>query len=650
MKNIRQAGWRAGVACAAVLALTGCSGEESNVAPQPAPLRSEATGVVTDGVQARVQSVAGKGTAGIARATESDGKGAFTLSLTELTGPYLLANTHSPGSNPDLIVLTSVATGPGVVNITPLTTLLTSQLLGLNPGTAYTSFAGTANAMPGRITSAGIQEAQGEVTRLLREVYGVEIGAGLTSFIDTPFSAVAGDPMFDAIQSLNAKLVANGISLGDLASDIAAGVQACAVEQLGVSAGGGQSAFCPLIRSALPNAGDPVVLDYKFRNVRREELLVQVHGPSVVGVTFTTTAGTSSGCSGTACAGVSLGVPAADETRPIVFGAVSLTGGAGSISLNGTLTGAAPFVTLPTLPCADDRFIAIFDDHSALGECASTNDPLQIGGTFGWSAGPGRESFSLGNNSDPQPPFPRVEIGLDVAAATPTVTYVYYSDTDAQTFQVRNRYACQFAACNGVAVGPVTTTTSPGFPIQIFNVTLDNTALTGMEQDGTSTGRSLSLRASFTLLRDPSAVLAYPPLASCVPGADEVSAEGTDAVFNFCIPENDLVNGLVYRTAYDMNGMNGVDTQLVLDSDTYDRIVVDLRGDEVLEVLAILSNSGEQYRCGASCAGVTVSAPDAQGARTVDLADARLNLVLPFPRSGDRILRLTGGGLVVPAP
>jgi hypothetical protein len=651
MNGIRQAGLirRTTMIAAALLALAGCAGEESNVDPQQPTTRSEATGLIVDGIQIQRQTIVGKGAAGLTRASSSSDVGSYALSLTELTAPYLFANSLSPSGNPDLIFMTSVATRAGVVNVTPLTTLLTAQLLGVAPGAAYTSFDASGSSLPGRVTDPAILAAQLEVTALLRDVYGVQVQTGQASFIDTPFSPVAGNAMFDTIQALNTKLAESHISLAKLSSDIAVSARACQTEQVLVSIGGVQGRFCPLAKTALPDEADDSILIYSFRSIRNEELTIRVRMNSILGVMFRTSAGNMSACTGSTCTGIALGVLAADETRTINIAGLALSGAAGAVTLGGNIVGAQPFVSLPTLPCADNRFVVIFDDHHAVGDCVTPNHPLPLEGTFGGPAGPGRDGWNFSNSSDPQPFYPHVEIVLDMSTTVPTVNYVYYSEVDPDTFQTRNMYVCQLAACSGVTVGPRTVNNSAGFPIQVFNITFDNTVLSGMDETGAATGHTLKVQASFTAMRDPSASVAYPSLESCIAPASTIQATGFGpSTFNLCIPENDIDNGILGREAYDMG--DG-DLQLLLRTEMWDQVVLFLHNGVVVEVSAQLSSTGEYFGCKvAGCAGVTVSAPDGQGRRTVGFSNAMLHHVESFPRPGDRTLRLTGAGIVVPPP
>lgn len=650
MKDIQQIRFvRRSVSVAALVLLTGCAGEESSVDDQQPTMRVEATGMVVDGIQMQRHTIVGKGASGLTRTTVTSDSGTFTLSLTELAAPYLFSNSLSLSGNPDLVFMTSVATRAGVVNVTPLTTLLTAQLLGVAPGAAYTSFDASGSALPASVTETAILNAQLEVTSLLRDVYGVQVLSGQASFVDSPFSPVAGNPMFDTIQALDAKLSEMDTTLAKVSSDIAVSVRSCKTEQVLLSVAGVQGKFCPLAKTALPDEVDDTILVYKFVSIRKEELTVRVRVNAILGAAFKTAAGATSSCTGSACGGITLGTPPTDETRAITFAGLTLSGVAGTVTLAGNVVGAQPFVSIPTLPCSDNKYIVIFDDHHAVGDCVTPNHPLPLEGTFGGPSGPGREGWNFANNSDPQEFFPHVEIVLDMTTSTPTVNYVYYSEMDPDTNQVRNMYACQIAACNGITIGPRTVNNSAGFPIQVFNIVFDNTVLGGMNETGVSTGHTLKLQASFTAMRDPSASVAYPSLDPCIAPANTIQATGFGpSTFNLCIPQNDIDNGILGREAYDMGGG---DMQLLLRTEWWDQIVLFLHNGAVVEVQAQLSTTGEYFNCkNSGCAGVSVSAPDGQGRRTVGFSNALLYHVESFPRPGDRTLQLTGAGVVIPPP
>ncbi len=637
---------RASAIVASTLTLAGCGGEESDVPEQPAPVRIEATGTVTDGVQAQSQMIAGKGAAGIPRTARTSASGEYTLSLTDLSGPFLFSNTLSPAGNPDLVVLTTVATRAGVANLTPLTTLLTAQLLGLTPGDAIVSFNDSASVDPARITEASIRAAQTEVTSYLQDAYGIQVKSGTASFIDSAFAPTAGDAMYDTIQALNARLAANGSTLNALAEQVATGARACFTEELSLVVNGRQKKFCPVFKSALPET-DTTILDYVFRNISNESITLRVRGDSVLSGEYTATDGAAFTCDGPACGSISLGATADDETRPISFANAALAGTAGVAQATGTLAGAVPGITLPTLPCVNNRFFVIFEDRSVTGDCVDANDPLNIGGTFGGVVGPGREGYTFANSATTLPEYPRFEIVLDYSTPEPTVASVFYVDNDPDTGGIRNRYVCQTATCNGATVGPITVNTGAGFPIEVVPFTLDGTVLTGLNEDGSATGATVTVRASLVALRDPSQVVMYPHLTDCAPEADAIAARTADAEFNLCVPQNDIDNGFLYRASTDLG--NG-DIQLAMGSDTGDQIIVNLHNDVLVEALVGLASTGEQFRCSTDCVGVTVSAADGAGQRTVSFANSALRRIQSFPLPGDRTLTLSSGGLVIPPP
>jgi hypothetical protein len=189
--------------------------------------------------------------------------------------------------------------------------------------------------------------------------------------------------------------------------------------------------------------------------------------------------------------------------------------------------------------------------------------------------------------------------------------------------------------------------TTAGFPIEVSNITLNNTVLTGLNQDGSVTEMVATVRASFTLLREPSFVLAYPESVDCDSAADTIATRASGADFNLCIPQNDSVNGFFYRSTMDFGSG---DVGLFLSSDAGDSVSVNLHDDALVEVLVSLGSTGEQFRCSTDCSGVSVSAADGTGQRTVSFAGAVLHRVQSFPLPGDRSLVLSSGDLSIPPP
>lgn len=635
---------------AGVLALGACSGEESDPQPQSPALRTEATGIITDGVALRAQSVAGKGAEGLTRTSNSTSSGTYTLTLTELKGPYIFANTLVPGGDPGLIVLTTVSTGAGVTNLTPLTTLLTAQLLGTDPGNAFATFTSSTTVPKEKITDAGIQAAQAELTAFLQDVLGVQVKSGTASFVTSSFNAAPGDAMFDTMLALNAKLAADGTTLKALGSRIATGVQACNAEQVQVTVNGQKKKFCPVNKGAVPEEADPSIVDYVFRSVADEVLAVKARDTTVLTVGFTASNGvTTYSCAGAACTSLTVSAKAGDDTRSIAFTSTPLAGGGGSVLIDGTLVGPPPSITLPTLPCTDNRYFLILSTNTVIADCISPDDPFQIGGTFANASGPGRESVSFANTDDPLPTHPGVSVVIDTSTPEPTVVSVYFKEIDPDTFEIHNRYLCRLAACNGATVGPATTTMAPGVLTEIRTVTFNNTLLTGLDGDGAPTGATGSFRGSFVLLRVPSFGVSYPDLMDCDPLVDTVSVTTYNGgEFNLCMPPNDPnIPFFLYRQTFDLG--NG-EFNIVMSNDFSDQIFVNLQANALSEVRVQISGSGEQFRCTTDCAGVTVSDPDGAGERTISFSNAVLHHIETYPLAGDRTVTLTSGDLVVPPP
>jgi hypothetical protein len=632
---------------AATLVLSGCPGEKSDPQPQSAAPRVESTGVVTDGVNLGQQFIVAKGEKGLARETNTDSQGAFALNMSELSAPYLFSNTVSPGADPSLVALTSVNTRIGPTNVTPLTTLLTAQLFGVTPATVYQTFDTTLDRSG--ISEDAIRIAQADLTAYLQEVVGIQVKSGIGSFIDSSFKTNVGDPMYDTILALNEKIAADGTTLKALGEKVALGAQACLTEKIQVSIGGQQKKFCPIAKSDVPEEADTAILDYKFRDISNALLLVKVRDDTVLSVDFTTAAGVTYSCSGAACAGVSLGAQAADESRPIVFGSLALTGSGGGALLDGTLVGPPPSIELPVLPCTDNRYFVIFSNHSVLGDCIRSNDPFQYGASIG-SAGPhGQVGIRFdGQGSDTG----AIEIKVDRTTHAPI--YVYFSKRNPDT-GVLERFLCQLAACNGVTWGEGRPDNSRGFPVELRTITLDNTLLAGVDDNGNPTGASAVVRLSGLGLFDPNSAdppaPQYPTLADCDPAADTVSVLGPTGEFNICLPQNDAANGAFWRVLYDDGAGN---IQLNFSNLEGDQVVVDLANGALTDAYVFLNSTFEYFNCTADCAGVGVSGPDVNGEYTVSFANTVLHIVNNNPAGppipDNRTLTLTSGDLIMPPP
>jgi hypothetical protein len=622
-------------AIAFVMLLAGCGGEDPPP-PQTRAATPALTGTATYGDTVVASGVTAKGIAGPPRtANNSSGTNQYSVDLSQLSGPYALRATGS-GGNGQLAVLYSVATQAGVANITPLTTLLFAQLMGENPEAAYAAFGASGAEM---VTEAKIQAAQAKVTAYLQDVLGVTVRSGDASFITTTFSATPGDPMFDTIQALHAALTANGTTLAALAAQIATLARLCIEEKLLIEVGEARREFCPATRTANREEDDNSIIDYVFAAPTNERLIVKVRGNEILSGEYVN-AGATYSCSGAACA-ITLGAPASDQSRSLSFSATELTGAGGRALLSGALMGAIPGLELPVLPCSTNKYFVILEDNTVIAQCVDAADPLSIGGTLSQQRGarPPRAVYKFADMSGANPAYPQVELVTD---GNDSVVSVYFFQYDPLTFIPTIRFACQGSECNGITLGPVTVNTDlgPDTPVLVRNVSFANTILSGMTETGAPTHTTAKLKASFTTVYfvDPGASVVFPPLEPCTPDTDTVSIEVLSGPFNFCSPQASRLASVP----------QGTDVKLdMYDSQRFTQIGVVVRGESVVSV-QYNSPVAQAFRCDADCAGVTVSAPDELGRRSVTFAGTVLHEEQSFPLPGPRTATLSGGPIVFP--
>ncbi len=582
---------------------------------------------------------------GPTRAATTDAGGKYTLSMTDLTGPYFFSNNTSTSANPQFAFMTAPATRIGVVNVTPLTTLLTAQLFGQEPASVFVNF-GNNSPLANQISDATVQAAQAEVIRYLQDALGVQVKSGTADFVTATFSASAGDSMFDTIQALNAKLAATNTTLEALSARVALGSRACQTESIQITIDGVKKPFCPVVKGAVPQETDITIIDYQFKNIAEDTLTVRVQGNLVLGASFTTVGGRVFQCADTACGSITLGTPAADLSREIDFASATLAGANGSSSAlaDGKFVGPTPSLTLPLLPCTDNRFYVIFDNHDVVADCViDNNNPTPIPGTFGTGTGPGRESYGFSNSGPSQAPgAPRIRIALDTSTPEPKIVSVFFQDRVPGTSQVRSRFVCQFAACNGVTIGPATPNNTAGFPAETFTLTLNDTVLTGVNEDGSPTQTTVSVRGSFFAIRMLGSVNEYPPLAPCDPSSDALNFKTPDAEFNLCIP---IAQDYVWS-----NDLGDGRTQVNIADDMFMHtmfVIIDNSDNSVQEMYVSLGGSiGESFRCSSDCAGIVVTAPNGAGERTITFTNAVLHKEEDFPLPSDRTITLNSPPLL----
>jgi hypothetical protein len=602
------------------------------------------SGTATYDSRVTVLEVTGKGFTGPSRtASNSSGTNQYNISLLELGAPYAL-RWHGADTNDQFVALYSVSTGPGHANITPLTTLLIAQLLGQNPTDAFLAFGAASGMQASAVTDAKLQEAQAKLIAYLQDVFGMQVRAGLGSFITTPFNTAAGDPIFDTITALNAKLVADGITLATLGERIATLSRLCIEEKIQVTIGSQQNEFCPASKSATPEESDSSILDYVFTSPTNDTLTIKLQNEAVLSGEYVSAAGDIYTCDGAACNGVAFGTPATDLTRSITFTLTQLNGGAGSVVLSGSLMGAIPGVALPILPCDNNRFFVILEDRTVYADCADVNDFFSLGGISNFTEHgevPSRAPYRLSSSGTTYPDRPVVELVMD---ANDSVVSAAFLTFDADGFADKSYY-CERSGCNGIGLGPVTVYTDildPDHPVETRPVTFDNTLLAGLLPDGTPTDTTATLKGSFTIVYyhnvdDPNA---FPPQSGCNPGVDTIAMTVMSGEFNFC--SNPVDRG----TALHPDGTTI--TLALLDELDSTRIGLHLTADGELISVTHDSSVSSRFICTTNCVGVEVSQPDTNGERTVTFTNAALYEEQSYPLPGERTAILNSGPIVFP--
>lgn len=601
------------------------------------------SGTATYDSRVTTSEVTGKGFTGPSRtASNSSGTNQYSISVLELTAPYAL-RWNGADTNGDLVALFTVATGPGHANITPLTTLLVAQLMGQAPGDAFLAFGAASGMQASDVTDAKLQEAQTKLIAYLEEVFGLQVRSGLGNFITASFSATAGDPIFDTITELNDKLVADGINLETLGERIATLSRLCSEEQIQVTIGSQQKAFCTASRSATPDDNDSTILDYVFTSATADTLTIRLQNESALSGEYVSAAGDVYTCDGAACNGVAFGTPAADLTRSITLTVTQLDGPAGSVVLSGSLMGAIPGVALPILPCDNNRFFVVLEDRTVYADCADVNDFFSIGGISNFTEQgemPSRAPYRLSNSGTAYPDRPVVELMMN---ANEDVVSAAFLTVDANGFPERSYY-CERANCNGIELGPVTVDTTildPDHPVETRQVTFDNTLLAGLLPDGTPTNTTATLKGSFLIVyyHNVDSPYVFPPLSACNPGVDTIAVSVMSGEFNFC-------SNPVDRSANVLPD-DSIGLQLV-DESQFTPIAVRLTPDgDVIDVI-FSSNVGSRFICNTNCAGIDVSEPDTNGERTVTFTNTTLYEEQSFPIPGERTAVLNSAALVFP--
>lgn len=627
--------------------LQGCGGAAGDAqAPPAAAAPPTLSGRVSNGfapTDLGALQVTVKGQVGTARTAEGrlvavDGAD-YLASLDQLSGPYLLSDSRR---SPSTLSMYSLASGPGTANLTPLTTLLVAQLMGTDPG-AYFEALGTRGGFTG-VDDAAIAAAEQKLRRVLQRHHGFTVPATLGPVVTTPFSAVAGDPMFDTISALVTRLGVGG-NIGALVAAVAQESGRCQLEQVAVTGASGSDDFCPFTRR---NEVDPDHADQRvlaFGNQIGDTLTLRLRGTAVIDLALHTAEGATSRCTGTACSGVAIGPMAADQTRAITFTATPLSGTGGmrgTVTLTGQLTSAAAGVPLPGLPCTDNLFYLIdLAAARADGYCAT---PAGLGLNESGQSQPSgttrrRYTFNdgLGGAS--------LELVLQGTSVVSALVYA----TDANTGAATPQFLCRGVGCAGISLGERVVDQSLGVPVVLQPIRFEGAVLTGVQPDGTPKATQISVQARLTgfHVEDPNALPIVP--MACSPGAPTVTAHTSEDASATAVCEPDDLQGFTLRsTTQDADGRLVLGTANLLSdgagsytSGNGISVKVTMAGQ--VQSASFDSFVGPQYRCtGAACAGIVVGPPDAQGERSVVFTAVTLTEVGSADLAGDRTARLDG--------
>lgn len=622
----------------------GGGGDDESAVDAPATMSGTVSnGVVIDQSNYTGMDVGVKGSEGTARETSTVSvTTTYSVTLAGLEAPYLLSSNVLDG-----VRLFAPATTDGTANLTPLTTLLVAWIVGKDP-TIYFDITLTGQGGVPAFTDADVAAAQAEVTRYLDRVLGVKLAADTVAanWVTETMDNAPGDPMFDQVVALNRAIAAAGSSLAQLAIDVADQKQRCGQANLAVS-GSIASRFCQQDGSSR-FSDDNRVRYFDFTDVEGSTVSVRATDGVVDQVGYVTREG-SFVCEGaTACAGVTIGALTADDTVPIAFDRVALlsTGGA-KVSLTGTLSGAG---VLPALPCDTDKLYLIDTVGGGVrGLC------LYEGG--GMARGTTQEQSTWGSLDFDLPYF------LEVVHEGSSVVSVDVWWPDPVTGALLSLYRCEGAACVGATVGqPYDTVNDYGEPVRLRDFALHNVPLVAVDADG-HLGDAVTMSVTATLNNR---VPPEPYIPDCSASTEHnvVTFSDTTPAIDVCPPPLSSWDYYNYKGASPYYGVPDVLDAVDFSVSTYvlpkadgatsaqNTVHVVLRGDTLLKVFLTTYADARSFSCsGDACAGVTVSAQDAEGQRTIAFNTTLLTQdpVRQVPGPGTTAT-VTGGFLTLPDP
>lgn len=387
-------GQRCGYASLGLLfaVLVGCGGGGDDAQPRDGDAGDAVavsvtafSGVPDDVVEASMRVSAVQG---VPRPGNLNSEGRYVAKLDQMTGPFIAAvpTRDAPDGKLYLVAITNRY---GPLNVTPLTHLAVAQVLGRDPVLIARDLGVTGTPALAPATESALLAAQPQVRRYLQRRFGFSL-PDVGDFFHAAYSPRPGTPMHDAIVALNARLAQDGTDVYAVAADLAAVALACSTERLAVTQGGVESDFCPGTKSTQTDAVDTTITDYAFNEVGGAVLTVHGRGSDVLSATLQQpSSGPSFTCSGAGCAGLTLGTPAGDQSRPVVFANVQLGGATGMLVLNGTLQAPPPGAFFPPLGCpASSTMLSGFSHLPTWCGCRQRCAAPSCGTAFATAASP----------------------------------------------------------------------------------------------------------------------------------------------------------------------------------------------------------------------------------------------------------------------
>lgn len=642
-------------AAALVLGLCACGGGEADSEePPPAPA-SVLTGVAAvDGRAVVVEQLTAKGAAGPSRTSGPTGNVSthYTLSAERLAAPYMVS---TPGSG-----AIAVAVDGGRVNVTPLTTLQAIALFGQDPVQAFGDYGDASRVQIALIDASHVAAAQADATDFIQRTLGVRVRSGGADFVTSAFEPVAGDPMWDTLAALDARIAALGAErYAALLDAFTRHQRDCRLAQVQMVVAGQAVRLCPSATTATTDAADNAVLVHEFASDGEGRLTLRVRQDVVLDAAYVATRGGARyTCRAAACAGITLGAPAFDETRGVTLQGLQLDGPHGGVRADGRLTTAMPGISLPSLACLESYVHVIEDEGGVVSGCADNTTAqfvLSVNGTLATQQGASNQSdYVVVSDFTATQPV-KVDIvldGADLVGITAITTL-----PDGAIGQVAK---CRGAGCRGVGIGPATVNGNLGIETATRTVTLDGTELATVLADGSLAAHGgLRLKASLRLIGYSNVEYAFakpPDRNLCEGEANHVRLAPEDTprwVYALCphpTPDGSR-SGYAQTTPVDGGGLEMVlsnyASQVSVRIDDRDRVVA-VRA----LVLAADSAISESFGCEgfAACDGVQVGAADASGGRRVAFGAAQMHNTefdgYPF---GPRTANLSGGFDAPPA-